>query len=273
MNPKQLEKLAKDPRFISGIYNYCDRWCERCPFTSRCLNFAMEQAENLTEEERDSNNQAFWDHLHNMLQETMQMIQEDAAKSGIDLNDPSLEAEILAQERRLRREEIKNQRLPKAAMAYAKLVSRWMDAAKPDFKAKGIELATEARLEIGRPRSAVAAIQDFVDVIRWYQHFIYIKLCRAISSQCEEAMKTDPEMGSFPRDSEGTAKVVLIAIDRSIAAWAGLREIFPQQEDAILDLLQRLGQLRTGIEAMFPDARKFVRPGFDTEPAGQTRSA
>lgn len=28
--------------FIVGIYNYCDRWCERCPFTGRCRMFADE---------------------------------------------------------------------------------------------------------------------------------------------------------------------------------------------------------------------------------------
>ncbi|MCB0550950.1 MAG: hypothetical protein KDD19_25495 [Phaeodactylibacter sp.] len=33
---------------IPGIYNYCDRWCERCSFTSRCLLYAQEQ--ELTEE-------------------------------------------------------------------------------------------------------------------------------------------------------------------------------------------------------------------------------
>ena len=26
--------------FILGIYNYCDGWCERCPFTNRCRVFA-----------------------------------------------------------------------------------------------------------------------------------------------------------------------------------------------------------------------------------------
>jgi len=41
MNKEDLLKLAKNDQFISGIYNYCDRWCERCSFTSRCMNFAM----------------------------------------------------------------------------------------------------------------------------------------------------------------------------------------------------------------------------------------
>ena len=26
--------------FIVGIYNYCDRWCEACQFTSRCRSFS-----------------------------------------------------------------------------------------------------------------------------------------------------------------------------------------------------------------------------------------
>ena len=26
--------------FIVGIFNYCDRWCETCAFTSRCHVFA-----------------------------------------------------------------------------------------------------------------------------------------------------------------------------------------------------------------------------------------
>ena len=138
-----------------------------------------------------------------------------------------------------------------------------MKAAEPAFKAKGIELETEARLEIGKPDRELAALEDYVEVIRWYQHFIYVKLCRAISSQAEEQMETDPEMRAFPKDSDGTAKIALIAIDRSIAAWAGLRDAISEHEDTILDLLGQLARLRKGTEAMFPSARKFVRPGFD----------
>lgn len=41
---KRLSRLVEDKKLISGIYNYCDRWCERCPQTARCLNFKMGQA-------------------------------------------------------------------------------------------------------------------------------------------------------------------------------------------------------------------------------------
>lgn len=63
MNRDQLKKLAAEKRFIPGIYNYCDRWCERCPQTSYCLNFAIVQEEFSDPEEQDIRNEAFWKKL------------------------------------------------------------------------------------------------------------------------------------------------------------------------------------------------------------------
>lgn len=42
LSPEEMKdrtlKLVKEGNFIEGIYNYCDRWCEKCSFTARCLN-------------------------------------------------------------------------------------------------------------------------------------------------------------------------------------------------------------------------------------------
>lgn len=42
--------------FIDGLYNYCDRWCERCLLTARCRVFAFEEQRKHTDDE----NAAFW---------------------------------------------------------------------------------------------------------------------------------------------------------------------------------------------------------------------
>jgi hypothetical protein len=52
---------------------------------------------------------------------------------------------------------------------------------------------------------------------------------------------------------------------RSIAARSQLREHFPGKADPILDIPLRLDRIRKRTEQEFPDARIFVRPGFDTE--------
>jgi hypothetical protein len=41
MGKSSLKNHAPNPDHIPGIYNYCDRWCERCQLTSRCLNYEI----------------------------------------------------------------------------------------------------------------------------------------------------------------------------------------------------------------------------------------
>ena len=276
MKRKSLRELARDPRFIPGVYNYCDRWCERCPLSNRCLNYAMEQ-------ERDDGDPAacdlangkFWNKLQETFQETIQLVRADAKARGIDLDDPKLLAEVIAQERAERRLAAKNRPLARAGMADTKAVAQWLDGAKPLLAAKVEELKTQARLEIGDPVAEVQRLADFTDIIRWYQHFIYVKLCRAVDSRASEDLETDQEQQKYPKDSDGTAKIALIAMDRSISAWAGLREALGDDADGILDLLAQLTALRREAERLFPDARAFDRPGFDrsVKPSPKAKSA
>src|SRR3990170_91122 len=102
MGPEEIKDLAEDPRFIPGIYNYCDRWCERCPFTARCLTFALEQRQGGGPETRDPSNAAFWDRLHETFQATLELLKDLAEREGIDLD--SVEPEVAVAERRRDRE-------------------------------------------------------------------------------------------------------------------------------------------------------------------------
>jgi len=266
MKAKALKELARDPRFIPGIYNYCDRWCERCSFSNRCLNYAMEKAaDDGDPASRDLTNEKFWKKLEQTFRDTIEMIRTDARERGIDLDDPTLRGEVREEERKERRLAAMNRPLTRAAMAYVRATDKWFEQARPAFQAKGVELETIARLETGDPGGEAAALQECVEVIRWYQHFIYVKLSRAIGSRANEQLETDEELKAFPKDSDGSAKIALIGIDRSIAAWSRLRmALGPDEADDILDVLAQLAAIRRETETLFPDARAFVRPGFDT---------
>ena len=74
MRRRTLTDLANNPDLISGIYNYCDRWCERCPLTSRCLVYATEQEDDYSFPGNDLRNEAFWQKLSAVFQETREMI-------------------------------------------------------------------------------------------------------------------------------------------------------------------------------------------------------
>ena len=57
--------------------------------------------------------------------------------------------------------------------------------------------------------------------------------------------------------------MALIGIDRSVAAWRLMQIALPEREESIVPLILQLERLRQWLEKVFPDARDFVRPGFD----------
>ena len=260
MNKEDLKRLAENPEFIQSIYNYCDRWCERCPFTSRCLNFAMDSEDFGNQEARDINNEAFWQKLSETFQMTLELLHEAAEKEGIDLE--SIDAEEFEEQERLNNELAKNHHCSRAAKLYSEMVDDWFDSAQEIFGHEDDEPDLEMP-EDRRDTDPAEALSDFgeaVEVVRWYQHLIYVKLMRAIRGELDERLEPPDE---FPKDSDGSAKVALIGLDRSIAAWGEIRNLFPHRDHDILDILVHLEQLRRNAEKAFPEARAFIRPGFD----------
>jgi hypothetical protein len=131
---------------------------------------------------------------------------------------------------------------------------------RPELAATAAELQAQIRLGTGHPEEVAADIGDALEVVEWYLFFIDVKLQRAVASRVDQTR--DGADGS-PSDADGSAKVALVAIDRSIAAWARLHRHFAGEADAILDLLVRLERLRRAVERDFPAARAFQRPGLD----------
>ena len=254
-----FEKNGENSKHISGIYNYCDRWCERCPFTSRCLNFEMSEEKFDDPQSRDLNNEAFWEKLGETLHETLTMLKEMAAEKGIDLDAIDIEEEQA--ERRFEEKSVVHM-TTHLAKSYISMTNDWFDS--NIYIYEDVEGAFEA---ISAPDSTHSSplkdtrpLIDAVDVIRWYQHQIYIKLKRANHSSWDEEFEI---LNDFPKDSDGSTKVALIGMDRSISAWCEILKFFPDQKENILGIIAHLDRLRNRTEAEFPDARAFVRPGFD----------
>jgi hypothetical protein len=263
MDKEQIKSLAANPDLLSGIFNYCDRWCERCPFTSRCLNYALGEEQFPDPESRDIANEKYWRSLEETLRTTLELLKELAEEKGVSLD--ALDTESGKEERRLLEEAAKNHPCSLSAKAYGERVDAWFDSAKKLFEEKEETLSQDARLGIPNvnPAGEAFRITDAAEVIRWYQHQIYVKLMRALHGELEER----PEiLKDFPKGSDGSAKVALIGIDRSIAAWGEMRSHFQEREDDILDLLIHLDRLRRSVEKTFPKARAFQRPGFDRVP-------
>lgn len=259
-----MARKKKKKQYIDGIYNYCDRWCERCPFTERCRVYDAEREVMADEESRDPNNAAFWQALSDMLAKTKEMLREAAAEQGINIDTLDLKAEAARQRRRDRR--VRSNRLARDSERYAWRVQSWFKEHEPLLDECEKELNSRLLMELpdDDPESEAVALNDAAEVIRWYQFQITVKLQRALHQEQDQDEEMDDDWrAAEEQDRDGSAKVALIGIDRSLAAWTVLRQSLSDEADTILDILLRLARLREAVERAFPNARSFVRPGFD----------
>ena len=250
----RFKELVDNPNFISGIHNYCDRWCERCHFTARCAVYAAEEADPDNDpSSRDINNAAFWQKLASIFKEAHEMIAEWAEEKGIDLSEEALAPIGELQEKR--RRVTRKHPLAKAAEKYAFDVSEWFEK-----ELRPLEVISDVPSKSEDTDQTGDDVDDYVEVVRWYQFFIAAKLIRGLMSRIDEDDYLDRD---DPRDSDGSAKAALIAIDRSISAWKLICELQPENAESIHRLLFQLEKMRSGAERKFPNARDFIRPGFD----------
>jgi hypothetical protein len=247
MQIEALTELAANPEFIPGIYNYCDRWCERCPLSSRCLLYAQEKEDNDQPESRDINNEAFWRNLNRILEDTQKLIEDWIKSAGFDLGKVDHD-DLNA--RHERRDRAWRNGLAVAGKEYAASVTEWF--AEFDQTADQFINTSDSDSELADQ------FYDAREVIYWYQYQIAVKTMRALSSREDEA-----DEGEYPRDSDGSAKVALLGIDRSISAWRVVQLCVPERADLVVPLILQLERLRQRTERKFPNARSFIRPGFD----------
>src|SRR4030042_3778353 len=142
---------------------------------------------------------------------------------------------------------VENHLLCRAAKSYSKRVEDWFKERETLF----FEIAAAAREGI--------SLEEAIEVIRWYQYFISAKVMRAVRGNIEEKEERCDE---FASDSDGSAKIALIAIDRSIAAWAVIQHYINDGDKEVIDIISFLHSLRQAVEETFSKGTAFIRPGF-----------
>jgi len=242
-----LTETANNPQTIHGIFNWCDRWCERCNKTQHCTLY------NTSAHLPSDTPEDFFKSLSIVFEATMDMIKEYSEKSGIDfesLKDLDFECEYDREKYRIR-----NDVGVSLVKEYGKMVKHWLDLL-PEKDAVGMEIRLQDSM-----------LSDCLEVIQWYQYLLEVKLARALMSQ-----KDEYEEQLNPYDSLGNAKLLLVSIERNIGAWGYVYQKFKEDQDDILDILVCLQRLGKEIERVFPEARIFIRTGLDEMPKNLTNN-
>jgi hypothetical protein len=247
----------EDQKFIPGIYNWCDRWCERCAMTDRCRLFEREESRKQAHPEQD-----WTEAVADNFAETLQMLQQMADEMGIDLESEEVKEEAKAQMALIDAQEViaENHPLHELSEEYWKKGKAWLDSTVlKDHLLQWKDWVEMGTLEVKVAESNLKSAEEALDVIQWFLFMIPVKIKRALHDQLDGFWE---EYEEHERGDLGTAKIAAISIERSTSAWKTLHELLPQEEE-LIDILSILEKMQKGLLEVFPNYSKFIRPGFD----------
>jgi hypothetical protein len=199
----------------------------------------------MTEDEKDIGNVAFARNLTNILNDAKEMLEAKATEFGIELgniDDPEIAAAH------------KQKRVNMKGSDLALLAEKYADDLTPVLDAK--------KKWLTEPAGDEELVNDVLAVLYWYQFFIAAKVQRGIGGIIDdEGGDYAEELNDPQSDANGSIKVALIAIERSLLAWTYL--INASNAPTLRPFIEMLEEIKQKAEARFPYARDFIRPGFD----------
>ena len=163
----------------------------------------------------------------------------------LDQTAPSPE-EVAEYDRQEEARRIRIDRVPLMSMAwnYSRLSHEWLTA-----RDAHVRLPTDPLL------------REALDIVAWDSSFIVVKVGRALDGLDRYNHGEERDEDPVQSDWNGSAKVAIISIERSEAAWRLVADASGDPEAASLADLARM--MRHAVYQQFPRVMAFVRPGFD----------
>lgn len=93
MGPENRGEHAMGFEFISGIFNYCDTWCERCSLSSRCVVF-MAESESGRLNKPPEFNEEFWSEITEMFEKVYTNLKVLIVERGVEVETVSIDEEM-----------------------------------------------------------------------------------------------------------------------------------------------------------------------------------
>lgn len=236
----------KKNRFIPGIYNECDRWCEYCKLTHHCFLYAKEKErmiEHLKKGEDPNDWNVLMKDVEDSLKEAMELIKKEARERGIDIDNlPDVKYE---------EPDPTKHPLFKSAEKYRKLSHKFLERLKRAIQEEGIDLSQKIEI-LPSPEEKAKNFRSIIfcyEVILWYHTLVPAKIYRALSQR------------EYKSDALKSARVAYLGLVNSCNALLKIYQWDKELQDEILSLLIESERIKKDIDRFFPEHHKIKIPG------------
>lgn len=262
---------------ISGIFNYCDRWCEKCSYTDRCLLFKQEAEREIKHILRDENKndpdilakdlandfkEAF-DHIKKFMDEESDGYRE-FEKDDLGLDDQEEEDDDDNFNKEFFIDEIDDDERPSTFLRNAdNALILHSEKMYKDFY-KSYDQISSAIAATVQEADHLKILQNNLDILGWYTPQIHVKIRMSYWNKHQLSKSTDSETAEIDREMLNvSSRIAFVGIENCIKALAYLREKNIAPQITVASLLITINQIRELFVEDFPDALNYRRPYFD----------
>ncbi|HUS93269.1 MAG TPA: hypothetical protein VM695_15535 [Phycisphaerae bacterium] len=258
--------MARRRRFIPGIYNYCDRWCERCGHTARCRVFRDTERVRERHERRGADagemDTALGD-VSRSFEKARRMLRRWAKANDLDLDRLAADGAADLADRRLDR---KTDGHPLTAGTH-ELMDRCrglLEKLRAVFdEARDDAVGRAEMMDVAGEIDGLRRVGDAAEVISWYHTMTHVKTRRALDGWFEAGMQQerDDGAGDFAlSDAAGSASVARKGLVRMKTALTVVYDWDEALRDEVLDLLVLAERLQKELESLLPGCLDFPWP-------------
>lgn len=266
--------MSSRARYIDGIDRFCDGWCAKCPSTAQCETFARSRRLVPIDAPGGAADPRALKFLRALVAAALQalhsVLDDEAAENGAAMPGAALAASAPGAPRDpgppARDTPPTAPLLPDPLMvetlSYLHAIGDWF----ADERGWLLDRRVTLRARVSASADPVGVVADLealvaaLETIAWDAAVVPDRVARAIDAS-----------GADPASADGHAKVALLSIDRSIEAWLAVRRARRGLPESTVPLLRQLAGLGRQLEAAFPRARRFLRPGLDVNPGVAAR--
>lgn len=256
---------------LSGIFNYCDRWCERCDYRDRCRLFQSETDRNIQHilnGEDPNNPEIAARDIKESLEDALEML-----KSQMDVEETIAEdfQYLVDNENEDSQYYIDNFDDERFEVAESGKIAKTQHPLTllADVFFKGVvDWYGKIKLSFAQNYDTVKPIDDplheELKILMWYspQISVKIRMCAGSASKLEN--EKDEDKIEFETEMMNiNSRIAFTGMEKCLTSLQKIYDLETEHRDDIFLLLTSIKKMKDKFEKVFPAVHTFKRPYFD----------
>lgn len=255
-------------KLIPGIFNYCDRWCERCNYTDRCRLFQSEAERNIRHilnDEDPNDPEIVMRDVAESLDDAMAMLEAQMEIEGISKEDLEDDED---DDSKYFVDDFDDE--PGEVTESGRIVKtpHPLSVQSDEFYKDVLGLFDKMKSLFPEDPDSVEPVNnklyENLKILLWYSPQICVKIRMCVGSKLKIENEKDEDDIEFEVEMMNVnSRIAYTGMEKCLSSLNNIYDSLPDYHDDVLPLLSNIKKIKNEFEKEFPAVHTFKRPYFD----------